>query len=128
MKKKLLFLLAIELIISSAIIFSSCDSDEESEPVKSSSVESISDSEEGPGDDSTTEQKKNEETEYIEVTVSSTEYIYENKTITFEDLKDEILNTTISQVKITDDDASQKAYRQLTDFLDDNSIEYFNEE
>ncbi|EXM40468.1 hypothetical protein RASY3_00870 [Ruminococcus albus SY3] len=95
------------------------------ESVKSSSVESISDSEEGPGDDSTTEQKKNEETEYIEVTVSSTEYIYENKTITFEDLKDEILNTTISQVKITDDDASQKAYRQLTDFLDDNSIEYF---
>lgn len=128
MKKKLLFLLAIELIISSAIIFSSCDSDEESESVKSSSVESISDSEEGPGDDSTTEQKKNEETEYIEVTVSSTEYIYENKTISFEDLKDEILNTTISQVKITDDDASQKAYRQLTDFLDDNSIEYFNEE
>jgi len=98
------------------------------ESVKSSSVESISDSEEGPGDDSTTEQKKNEETEYIEVTVSSTEYIYENKTITFEDLKDEILNTTISQVKITDDDASQKAYRQLTDFLDDNSIEYFYEE
>ena len=98
------------------------------ESVKSSSVESISDSEEGPGDDSTTEQKKNEETEYIEVTVSSTEYIYENKTITFEDLKDEILNTTISQVKITDDDVSQKAYRQLTDFLDDNSIEYFYEE
>ncbi|WP_294484033.1 hypothetical protein [uncultured Ruminococcus sp.] len=72
--------------------------------------------------------RKNEETEYIEVTVSSTEYIYENKTITFEDLKDEILNTTISQVKITDDDVSQKAYRQLTDFLDDNSIEYFYEE
>ena len=131
MKRRIASVIILCITISSAYVFSSCGSDDSKEnPTSKASVSSTvtsSDSEDGLGDDSTSEQMRNETVEYMDITVSESNYIYENKTIDFDELKMIILESDVSQIRLTDDNASQKTYKELTDFLDENSIEYFND-
>ena len=129
MKRRIASMIILCIAISSVYVFSSCNSDDSKEkPNAKASVSSTvtsSDSEDGLGDDSTSEQMLNETVEYIDITVSESNYIYENKTIDFDELKMIILESDVSQIRLTDDNASQKTYKELTVFLDENSIEYF---
>lgn len=88
----------------------------------------------GEGDGDTTSAAVSEETEitptikdieYINVTVSGNEYIYENKKLSLEELINELTDMTLDvPVKITDDDASLDAYQQLVDTLKEHKIKY----
>lgn len=66
--------------------------------------------------------------EYTDVTVHENSYIFNNEVYGFDDIKNLIdaLNQTASEytVKITDDNASSKAYSQLLTAFDENKIEY----
>ena len=122
----------IACVALSAAFLCSCKDNSENTPdanitnsITSDSVQDA-DSEKGLGDDSTSEQMKNETVEYIDVTVSESKYLYENKTIDLEELKKVITETKVKQVKITDENASQKAYSELKAFLDENDIECFD--
>lgn len=131
MKRRIASVIILCITISSVYAFSSCNSDDSKEnsttKASVSSTVTSSDSEDGLGDDSTSEQMLNETVEYIDITVSESNYIYENKTIDFDELKMIILESDESQIRLTDDNASQKTYKELTVFLDENSIEYFND-
>lgn len=131
MKRRIASVIILCITISSVYAFSSCNSDDSKEnsttKASVSSTVTSSDSEDGLGDDSTSEQMLNETVEYIDITVSESNYIYENKTIDFDELKMIILESDVSQIRLTDDNASQKTYKKLTVFLDENSIEYFND-
>lgn len=131
MKRRIASVIILCITISSVYAFSSCNSDDSKEnsttKASISSTVTSSDSEDGLGDDSTSEQMLNETVEYIDITVSESNYIYENKTIDLDELKMIILESDVSQIRLTDDNASQKTYKELTVFLDENSIEYFND-
>lgn len=66
--------------------------------------------------------------EYVEVTVHENTYIFNNEVYELDDIKTLIdaLNQTAYEytVKITDDNASSKAYSQLLTAFDENKIEY----
>lgn len=69
-----------------------------------------------------------EEIEYIDITVSGSKYIYQNKEIGLDSLVDEIASLDIDKpVKITDDNASQKAYSSIKKALDEKGIRYIEE-
>lgn len=109
-------------------IFCSCKTDDSSENNSVSAATSTpDDSKEGLGDDSTSDQNKNDSVEYIEVTVSENKYLYDNKTISLDDLKKELKEKSISQVRITDENASQKAFSELTDYLEKNDVKFMVE-
>ena len=62
---------------------------------------------------------------YTEVTISENSYIYQNREISLDDLIAELVSTEEkTPVKITDDNASQKAYTQLINALKENNIRY----
>ena len=66
-----------------------------------------------------------EELEYIEITVSGNEYLYQNSKITLEDLIKELTSHELdAPVKITDENSSIKAYKALKSALTDNNIHY----
>lgn len=64
------------------------------------------------------------ELEYIEVSIKGNDYYYEEKKIELSEIK-KILDEheSLSSVMIVDDDASEKAYRELTKYLKDNNIQ-----
>lgn len=68
------------------------------------------------------------EIEYVEVTVHENSYLYNNKVYEFDDIDALIGNITESEerftVKITDDNASSKAYSQLISAFEDKMITY----
>lgn len=66
---------------------------------------------------------------YVEITIDGSEYYHNNKQIEIDDLI-ELINKKKekSAVRIIDKDASQKAYKQLTDSLHDNGIKYIEGE
>ena len=70
-----------------------------------------------------------ENIDYINVTVSGNEYLFDNKKLSREELIDEL--TKISPngipVKITDDDAALDSYQQLIDALDEHKIKYIED-
>ena len=70
-----------------------------------------------------------EDVEYINVTVSGNEYIYNNNKISLEELTKELssIQTNKTKVKISDDSASKKAYGDLINALEENSIQYMEE-
>ena len=122
----------IACVALSAAVLCSCKENSENttdanttNSIASDSVQDA-DSEKGLGDDSTSEQMKNETVEYIEITVSESKYLYENKTTELEELKKVITDKKVKQVRITDENASQKAYSELKAFLDENGIECFD--
>lgn len=67
--------------------------------------------------------------EYMEITVSGSDYIFQNKKLTAEEIIAELnsLEEKMS-VKITDDGASIKAYDTLVKSLKDNNIRYIEQE
>ena len=70
-----------------------------------------------------------EELEYINVTVSGNEYIYDNKKVTL----DELINSIQSldkklPVKISDEGSSLKAYKNLKAKLSENNISFIEAE
>lgn len=69
-----------------------------------------------------------EEIEYINITVSENEYLYQNSKYSLEELLAELESIPDDlPVKITDDNASLNAYRQLTEALDEHGIKYIEE-
>lgn len=63
--------------------------------------------------------------EYISVTVSGNEYIYNNNKIQAEDLIKELIKYDIKIiVKITDDNSSLKSYNTLKELLEENNISF----
>ena len=66
-----------------------------------------------------------EELEYIEITVSGNEYLYQNSKYTLDDLIKELTSQDLAvPVKITDENSSIKAYKALKSALADNNIHY----
>lgn len=66
-----------------------------------------------------------EELEYIEITVSGNEYLYQNSKYTLDDLISELTSQELAApVKITDENSSIKAYKALKSALSDNNIHY----
>lgn len=66
-----------------------------------------------------------EELEYINVTVSGNEYIYDNKKVTLDELIDNIKSLDKNlPVKIADEGSSLKAYKALKAKLSENSISF----
>ena len=66
-----------------------------------------------------------EELEYINVTVSGNEYIYDNKKVTLDELIDSIKSLDKNlPVKISDEGSSLKAYKALKAKLSENSISF----
>ena len=62
-----------------------------------------------------------DEVQYIEVTVSDGSYIYQNSTLTLDELMEQIQGTDLT-VKLTDDKASKKAYDDILQALDEKNI------
>ena len=71
----------------------------------------------------TTTEPETEEVKYIDITVSGNDYIYQNSTMSLEDLMENIKDTDMT-VKLTDDKASKQAYEALTGALSENNIKY----
>ena len=120
----------IACVALSAAFLCSCKENSENTPdantTNSIASDSVQETDSGLGDDFTSEQMKNETVEYIDVTVSESKYLYENKTTELEELKKVITEKKVKQVRITDENASQKAYSELKAFLDENGIECFD--
>lgn len=67
--------------------------------------------------------------EYMEITVSGSDYIFQNKKLTADELIAELNSLEEKMpVKITDDGASIKAYDTLVKSLKDNNIRYIEQE
>ncbi len=70
-----------------------------------------------------------EKLEYINVTVSGNEYIYDNKKITLDELVDSIKSLDRNlPVKIADEGSSLKAYKELKTKLSENNISFIEAE
>lgn len=67
--------------------------------------------------------------EYMEITVSGNDYIFQNKKMTADELSAELdsLDEKMT-VKITDDGASIKAYNVLVGILKENDMRYIEQE
>lgn len=66
-----------------------------------------------------------EELDYLEVTVSENEYLYQNSKYELEELIDKlIIDAENVKVKITDDNASKRAYNNLISALEEKNISY----
>lgn len=67
--------------------------------------------------------------EYMEITVSGNDYIFQNKKLTADEIIAEISSPDEKMpVKITDDGASIKAYDVLVGVLKENDIRYIEQE
>lgn len=63
--------------------------------------------------------------EYIEITVSGNDYLFQNKKMTADEIITELNSLEEKMpVKITDDGASIKAYDVLVEILNENNIRY----
>lgn len=66
-----------------------------------------------------------EEMEYVSVSVSGNEYIYQNNKVSLDELITQLTNSTEKiPVRITDADASRNAYTNLVEALRENQIRY----
>lgn len=66
-----------------------------------------------------------EEIEYIEITVSGNDYLYNNAKYTLDELVEELKKQNLDiPTKITDDNSSLKAYSSLKQTLIDNNIRF----
>ena len=67
--------------------------------------------------------------EYINVSVSGNEYIYDNKKVTLDELVDSIKSLDRNlPVKIADEGSSLKAYKELKTKLSENNISFIEAE
>ncbi|MDO5558948.1 MAG: hypothetical protein Q4F95_05060 [Oscillospiraceae bacterium] len=66
-----------------------------------------------------------EEIQYVNITVSGSEYLYQNSKISLDDIIGELSQMpSDTQVKISDDNSSLKAYKNLKESLTQNNIKY----
>lgn len=66
-----------------------------------------------------------EEMLYLDITISENDYIYQNQKLSLDEILTELEKINdIPPIKITDDNASQKAYSKLTTALDEKDMEY----
>lgn len=70
-----------------------------------------------------------ENIDYINVTVSGNEYIYDDRKLSLEELINALTDMELEDIpiKITDDDAALDTYQQLIDALDERKIKYIEE-
>lgn len=69
-----------------------------------------------------------EEIQYINITISGSDYIYQNQNLSLDEIINNILADKEIPVKITDDNASLRAYDSLVKSLKDNNIKYIEQE
>lgn len=66
-----------------------------------------------------------EELDFLNVTVSENEYLYQNSRFQLEELMDKLVTDAAdTKVKITDENASKRAYENLIIALEDKNIRY----
>lgn len=66
-----------------------------------------------------------EELDFLNVTVSENEYLYQNSRLQLQELIDRLLTDAAdTKVKITDENASKRAYENLINALEENNIRY----
>ena len=69
-----------------------------------------------------------ENIDYVNVTVSGNEYIYDNQKLSLEELINRLTGMELDvPIKLTDDNAALDAYQQLIDALDEHKIKYIEE-
>lgn len=74
-------------------------------------------------------QPETESVEYVNITVSGNDYLFQNQKMTVDELISELNRSNEKfPVKITDDGASIKAYDNLIEVLKDNNIRYIEQE
>lgn len=66
-----------------------------------------------------------EEVDFLNVTVSENEYLYQNSRLQLDELMDKLVVDAVNtKVKITDENASKRAYNNLIDALEEKNISY----
>ena len=138
MKAKIIKAIAFALIVSSFSILSVGCSDDEKEETTSTVTENAeivttdkkesSETSDVPDSDNTESIGGNpnqSDSISVQITVSGNEYIYDNKTISFDEISKEIEDFGENYiVEIYDDSASEKAYQSLIDKLTELNISY----
>lgn len=138
MKAKIIKAIAFALIVSSFSILSVGCSDDEKEETTSTVTENAeivttdkkesSETSDVPDSDNTESSGGNpnqSDSISVQITVSGNEYIYDNKTISFDEISKEIeIFGENYIVEIYDDSASEKAYQSLIDKLTELNISY----
>lgn len=68
-----------------------------------------------------------EELNFLNVTVSENEYLYQNSKLPLDELMNKlVIDATDTKVKVTDENASKRAYKNLIAALEDKNIHYIN--
>lgn len=138
MKAKIIKAIAFALTVSSFSILSVGCSDNEKEETTSTVTENAeivttdkkesSETSDVPDSDNTESSGGNpnqSDSISVQITVSGNEYIYDNKTISFDEISKEIeIFGENYIVEIYDDSASEKAYQSLIDKLTELNISY----
>lgn len=66
-----------------------------------------------------------EELDFLNVTVSENEYLYQNSRLQLDELMDKLVTDAAgAEVKITDENASKRAYENLINALEEKNIRY----
>ncbi len=66
-----------------------------------------------------------EELDFLNVTVSENEYLYQNRRLQLDELMDKlVVDAADTRVKVTDENASKRAYKNLISALEDKNIHY----
>lgn len=66
-----------------------------------------------------------EELDFLNVTVSENEYLYQNSKLQLDELMNRLVKDAAdTKVKVTDENASKRAYNNLINALEDNNIRY----
>lgn len=66
-----------------------------------------------------------EELNFLNVTVSENEYLYQNSRLQLDELMDKlVIDAVDTKVKITDENASKRAYNNLISALEEKNISY----
>lgn len=70
-----------------------------------------------------------EELDFLNVTVSGNEYLYQNSKLQLDELIDKLVTDAAdTKVKITDENASKRAYENLVNALEEKNIRYIKAE
>ena len=68
-----------------------------------------------------------EELDFLNVTVSENEYLYQNSRLQLDELMNKLVTDAAdTKVKVTDENASKRAYKNLIAALEDKNIHYIN--
>lgn len=66
-----------------------------------------------------------EELDFLNVTVSENEYLYQNSKLQLDELMNKLVTDAAdTKVKVTDENASKRAYKNLINALEDKHIRY----